>query len=342
MKVDIVTIYDANNVGAFLQGYSLQTVLSQLYGAENVEFLRMPRADISNSKLSKVLFYLKQRKIRQVWFKYKTSKKYAGVASKLRMSNDVVNETMQYDRIVIGSDEVWNLEASNFTHHSQYFGRNIRANVIVAYAPSSNNTSKNTVINQNMDFSAFKSLSVRDKNTFNLVKEIDGRSPQYVCDPTLLVDSMEGWYAPVNRNGYILVYSYELNKNAILEIRKYAKKVNKKLISVGTYNHWRDEKIVVNPLEFLGWMKSADAVVTSTFHGTVLATRFHKQIAVYAQTSHKVQDFLSRMGMEDRNVTDIHSLESVFSEKIDYERVGKRIDTYRKESLEFLQTALQK
>ncbi len=345
MKVYIETLYEANNVGAFLQAYSLQTVLQKYVGKDNVEFIKMPKKNGSgagNTKLQKVLFYLKQREFRKVLFKYKTSKKYCEVFNKLNISKDEFDKSKKYEMVVVGSDEVWNLASDNFTHHEQYFAKNISSDCIISYAPSANETTVELVKENKMDFSGFKYISVRDEKTYNLVRSISGITPQYVCDPTLLVDDFGGWFNPVDENNYILVYSYGMDKESINEVKRFAKENKKKLISVGTYNSWCDNNIVVNPFEFLGWLKKADYVIASTFHGTVLSVRMQKNVIVYSRGSHKINHFLNQMNLLDRNMSEGNSLNDIVSKDIDYKRINRKIEEIRKDSIRFIEHAIDK
>lgn len=339
MKISILTLFSANNVGAFLQAFSLQNVLIEIAPSANVSFIRFPSS--ADNKIGKVAYYLKKLEVRKIIFKYLSSKKYARVLNQLRVDNIPFSSERQYDTVIVGSDEVWNIDSNNFTHHPQYFAHQIRAKHIISYAASANTVEFDSMLASGYDFCNFESLSVRDDNTFNLVKKIDGRTPQMVCDPTMLINSFDAYISNIKMKNYILVYSYELTKRDIRAIKEFAKKKKKKLISVGTYNKWCDKNIVVNPFEFLSWLSAADLVITSTFHGTVLSIRLHKQVAVFAQTSHKVKCFLNQMGLNERCMDDDKSLDEVFTNPINYDLVEDRINFLRTSSIKFLKEALE-
>ena len=339
MDISILTLYGANNVGAFLQAFSMQSVLEELCTTGKVSFIRFPSAQ--QSKMKKALRYFKSLKFSKLYFKYKTSKKYAVVMKKLNIDDEVFSESRQYDTIVVGSDEVWNITSNTFSHLPQYFAHNIKANNIISYAPSAGNTKPEEVAGANIDFSGFNSLSVRDDNTFDIVKKIDGRTPVIVCDPTLLIESFDPYIRPVEEKDYILIYNYELDKQSIKDIKNYAKSHNKKLISVGVHNGWCDKNIVADPIEFLSWLASADQVITSTFHGTVLSVKLHKQVAVYAHTSNKIKGFLKQIGLEAINVSKVKNLSAVLENPIPYDLVEKKIKEFRETSMKYLKGALE-
>ena len=334
MDISILTLYSANNVGAFLQAFSMQHVLEKSCTSGEVSFIRSPSAQ--QSKIKKALRYFKSLKFSKLYFKYRTSKKYTVVMKKLNIDEEVFSESRQYDTVVVGSDEVWNITSNTFTHLPQYFARNINAKNIISYAPSAGNTKPEEAAAANIDFSGFNYLSVRDENAFDIVKKIDGRIPQIVCDPTLLIESFDPYISPVDETDYILVYSYELDKQSIKDIKNYAMSHNKKLISVGVYNGWCDRNIVADPIEFLSWLASADYVITSTFHGTILSVKLHKQVAVYARTSNKIRGFLKQVGLENINVSAGKKLSDILEKPIQYDKVENIIKEFRASFYEVL------
>lgn len=343
MKVSIITLYGANNVGAFLQAFSLQEVVSSITGADSCSFVHFPgKKAKQDSKIKKAVRYLKKLKVRKVLFKYKTSQKYQQSGQYLRIDKAPFSENRKYDTVIVGSDEVWNVASKNFTHHQQYFAKNLKADNIIAYAPSAGSTDASTARSRGTDFSGFRYLSARDQNTCELVREMDGRTPVTVCDPTLLIDSFDPYLQQVkspDRKNYILVYSYGLEKDETAKIRKFARAHKKRLISVGTYNSWCHENIVVDPFEFLRWLQHADMVITSTFHGAVLSVKLHKQMAVYAG-SEKIKSFLKQMGLEDRDLFQ-KSLSEVFAEQIPYDVVEEKLGQLRETSMAYLKGALE-
>lgn len=74
MRVSVLTIHDANNVGAFLQAYSLQKVMLAFPDVEEVSFLRFRSQGRPRGKIQKALGYLKQRELGKVIYKYKSAK----------------------------------------------------------------------------------------------------------------------------------------------------------------------------------------------------------------------------------------------------------------------------
>lgn len=336
MKCNILTLHDANNVGAFMQAYSLQYFLEQNNIKSN--FIRFTPTG-NNSKLSKAFKIIKSFKFNYLFYKYKTSKKYDLINSNLKLDKDFFNENKKYDNLIIGSDEVWNIESTTFTHHPQYFGNNIKSNKIISYAPSANISKVKTFKNANIDFKNIDYISVRDENTYNIIKKICNIEPTLVCDPTLLVknyDYMLKQNYDVKDSNYILVYSYGLSKDEIKSVKQLANKLNKKLYSIGTYNNWCDKNIVVDPYEFMNWLEKADFVVTSTFHGTVLSLKLNKEIVVFPQKSEKIKYLIKQFNLSERVYSEKKEINDLIDKKMNYKKINKEIDKLRNISAEFL------
>ena len=334
MKIHIITLHNANNVGAFLQALSLQSVLRDQ--GHEVSFLTFTPKKVN--KFKKVKKYLKIGNPFLLYFKYKSAKKYNAISNLLNIEK--FDSDKKYGTVIIGSDEVWNIDSTSFVMIPQYYGENIKARVIISYAASANNMPIESLCKAGYDFSKFDCISVRDLQTKQLVYNTCGRTAEIVCDPTVLIDSFEKWIQDVTERNYILVYSYGLNECSVKRVREYARRQKKRLISVGTYNSWCDKNIVVDPIEFLSYLKNADAVITSTFHGTVLSSRMHKEFAVYAEGSNKILFYLQQMGLEKRNAS-VYSLDIVFKKAIDYGLVEDRFTEIREQSMEFLRHSLE-
>ena len=342
MKCNILTLHDANNVGAFMQAYSLQYFLEQNKIQSN--FIKFAPTG-NNSKISKALKIIKSLKFNYLLYKYKTSKRYNLINDKLNLDSEYFDENKKYNNLIIGSDEVWNIESKTFTHHPQYFGNNIKSNKIISYAPSANISKVDTFKELNINFDKFTNISVRDENTYDIVNKISGIDPTLVCDPTLLVkeyDYMLKKEYSVDDSNFILVYSYGLTNEEIKYVKSLAKAMNKKLYSFGTYNSWCDKSIVVDPFEFMCWLENADFVVTSTFHGTILSLKLNKEMLIFPQKSEKIKYVIKQFKLDDRTYSKDLLLKDLITEKMNYKKINSDIDKLRKISTEFLINSINK
>lgn len=338
----ICTLHNANNIGAFLQAYSLMTVIKQL-GVETVEFATFPSKASSerHNLLGKIIRYIKAGDIKKLLYKTRTTSMYRNIHASLPTVD--MSTQPKADYVIIGSDEVWNIKSLNFVHYSAYLGHNLNADRIVAYAPCGNGVTAADFweIMPEERLQAFTALSARDEDTLKCAKEVSEKEVVRVVDPTMLIGDFGVEFPPCpEKNKFILVYSYGIAKEYIGELKKFAKENRLSLISVGTYNSWCDKNVIASPWEFLGYLKAAKYVVASTFHGTILSVKFNKQFVCYAGNSNKVNDVLSFYNLKDRNITQRNELQAKFDTPIVYNKVNLKIESSRQYSLNYLKQAM--
>lgn len=337
-KVSIITLVGANNMGAFLQAFALGQTFRKM-GYE-VEYLTMPGKKENQSKLDKILRYLRQKNVRKLFYKVKSGKTYSKARAQLTMAN--YDPAKEYDIVVVGSDEMWNVGSKSFAHHKEYFGKGISANRIISYAPSAGNTTEEIFRNSGMDFSSFDSLSVRDQWTLSLVSKFDDRKAERVLDPTFLLDDYSDYIPDIPCNqDFIMVYSYGMSKQEIRMAKEFARKVKLPLYSVGTYNAWCNKNLIVSPFEFLAYLKKAKFVITATFHGTALSINFNKQFVACVEGSEKLKLLLQEFHLEERTVTETQTISDLFNCEIDYNPVNQYKKMRKEESIAYLVNALK-
>lgn len=337
--VSILTLIQANNIGAYLQAFALSNTIQNL--GYDTEFLIFPSDKKKSGKVNRALFYLKQGDFRKVLFKTRSAKVYDESRKKLNIR--YFDPEHQYQNVVIGSDEVWNIESGSFRHMKQYFGEDLNGKNIIAYAPSAGNAVTDSFKDQGITFDRFHAVSVRDIHTYDIYHAISGVEPVMVIDPTFLVDSFREDTKPIEvKEKFIMVYSYEMPKEKIKKIRILSAKLNLKLYSVGTYNKWCDKNIIVDPFEFLSYMKAAEFVVTSTFHGTALSINLNKQFITGIENSAKVRYLLKQYDLENRIMFVDSDPFKLYNERIQYDRVNELISEYKNISVSYLRSNLIK
>lgn len=338
MKIGIVTIYKCYNYGSFYQAYGLQKYLKDL--GHEVKFL--PIDSLYNKKyrirkqfnkdISRDLFSLK------LLHGYLHDWKLYHIADK--------NED-DFDLIIIGSDEIWNINNRTFIPAPEYYGLNMTCSNIISYASC---IGRSTV----GDFDKYKdfirgikglhAVSARDDATEHFLRNImPEKQIQRVLDPSFLINwkSLE---KPCSRKNFILVYTYDgswgFPEEYIVKTRKFADQVNVPLVSVGFKNDWCDESIACSPREFLGYLHNASYVVTDTFHGTVMSIQFQKQFVCMGAGKSKVESVLRELNLQDRLFDADRQIADYFSNAIDYFTVKQCIDEKCEASKGYLQSKM--
>ena len=353
-KIGICTLHDAYpNFGALLQAYAMQEVLKDL--GYDVEFLKFK--DDTNKELLRIKRLLHKVYKNEAKFK-KISMRYTGVDTKnivinsklkisrkhLNISSKIYDPEEKFDSILVGSDELWNINNPSFEHRREYYGHDLGSNNIFTYAPSCNTTTIeefNKFHNNKIDFSMFKNLSARDLNTKKLLEEISKRDVTLVLDPTMLYENMMLHAVDPKEKGYILIYDYRVTEKRKKQIQQLAKEKNLPIYSIGFYCDFADKNIDADIFEFMGYMKNASYVVTATFHGTIFSILSKRQFVSCASLGYKIQDLLKRFELEDRDSSESDNIIEMIDKKIDYDKVERLLKEKRKESMDYLTKALK-
>ena len=133
-----------------------------------------------------------------------------------------------------------------------------------------------------------------------------------------------------------------LNEELISNITAYARRNNKKIISVGKWFDFCDENVPASPEMFLGYMDAADYVFTDTFHGLMFSLIYEKQVLVFPCGNTKVEQALEMFKISQRMYTCESTIDVQLSKRIDYENVvtpflqSQRMLTHR-----FIQEAIE-
>lgn len=339
-KVGILTYHHAINYGATLQGYALwQTVKKLGYDVEFIDY--RPVKAIKSYFLNRYLIsnLIKSVKIENFLHhhaKQGTIKAYT--SSKLKENK------LNYDIVIVGSDEVWNINSIRGFDTSYFleFIRNQKT-IKMSYAASFGSTKtlgKHTehishLLNQ------FDSISVRDSNSLNLVRNECNCEATKVLDPTFLADYSDIISENNHQEEYLLVYAFNLSLEEENIIKFLSENKSLKIISIGYYNKIAHKNLVnVSTEEWLGYFKGASYIVSSFFHGTIFSIIFAKPFTTLSRgdKSIKVTDLLRDLGLEKCIFSAKLDIQD-FSDKnssIDYTEVYEKLSTKISLSREFL------
>lgn len=348
MRIGVVTVHDSSNYGAFLQAFALKEVLKDM--GHQVCFIRTR----DKTYIQKRFYHLRPSK-RDIRHPYVFIRRYLSGYQKYKLFQkeweyfDVVETYIdkQNDMVILGSDEIWNVGTPVF-RKDIFYGVGMKN--VMAYAVSIGTAEKADLEKlPKKRFEQINPILARDSRTADFLKNIDITDVPVVCDPTLLVDisilKREYQNNYLDRNHFILIYSYTLEEYLFKEIKRFAEKNELKTVSVCFYHPGCDYNFNCSPLEFCTVLEKADYVFTTTFHGAILSILSHKQF-ISIPVSPKTTDILCRLGLQDRGLskTDITDkiLNTYFIEKkIDYLTVDSRIKDFRNLSLGQLKRGIE-
>ena len=254
-RVGIIGLSHSNNIGNNLVKYSIYTKLKEF--GFNPEIIGL---QVKNSNL----YFLK---------KYVNLKILKAKYSELDEKN--------YDYLIVNSDQTWNGRSINniLNYGFLKFAQNWKIKRFIYGASLGHDYWK---FDKQFDKKAqlllkdFSEISVREKNAVKLVQDHLGIKPQYVLDPTMLIDKnsyldlIKEFKLKFNyKNKYLCVY--KLDKN--LKMEKFIKKISKKY----NYTIYETNGYKKNYIEnFIFSINISDAVITDSFHGTIFSIIFNK------------------------------------------------------------------
>lgn len=356
-KVGILSMQRIPNYGSFLQAYGLKKIIEDL--GNEVVFVdytyEAPIVDnkLTMRKLSKKIVdnlnVVKKVKIRKGWKHFKNEykmfiKKYFNIGDEKNIHpQDISN-------LVIGSDEVFNcMQGYPVGYSKELFGANYDNINVITYAASFGYTNLEMLEKYGISDEVARylrnlnAISVRDKNSFNIVNQLIGDSPYQNFDP-VLVSEFE-YSKKVDLKDYIIVYTYpgRLKKNEEKYIKEFAKKNNKKIVSLGFYQTIADLNLYVDPLDVFSYFKNADFIITDTFHGTIFSIKTNSKFCTIIRDSNKnkMSDLLKKLKQEDRKVELLKDIDIMYNQEIDYAETNELIRNERKRTIEYLKEKIK-
>lgn len=382
-KVGIITIANVNNYGAELQAFATFRKLQLMgYNAEIINYLyykdwryidsKMSRSFNSMSIKGKIIYFAKYRvasfvlnkilplickDVKQRIANFNSFHQHNTRFSKLYKSmKDLYTDTPIYDVYMVGSDQVWNPNASSsiepyfltFAPHSA---------LTVSYA-SSFGVSKienNSIANRiKLGLSSIKTISVRESSGVNLVKELTGRTAQLVCDPTLLLNKSEWtmFMKPVSNMPQRYVLIYQLSESDA--IVKLATRIGKQeqipvyRICKRAFKVKKDKGVVnilnAGPSEFLSLITNASFIITNSFHGTAFSINFdvpfYTVVSAKKKNNNRMESLLDYVGLGKRIVKDDVDITNLPIVGYDVNATQLKLKSFRLESEKFLEDAL--
>lgn len=352
MKIGILTHHYINNFGAFLQAYSLQEVIKELFPEDEVciiDCINLKHFVINTGGWFR--FYIKKENFRS-WFQKiqlphtfgQARGKYMNLSGRCYSARGI--EKLNLDYIVVGSDEVWNYKESKGNAKVK-FGVGLDKEKLIAYAPSVGQADDTDVPDYvRAGILRFKAVSARDTLTEKLAKEIRGEEIRRVVDPTFLVRTPAEPVRGVKQPYLLFYYCDGLPGGEREKIIRYARENLLEIYGAGECNkEYTDITVNITPFQWVWMFRNAEFVITGTFHGAVFSMLNHRQFACYLSNPsriRKVASLLDEFDLRDRQCSaNASEIIETLNRKIDYEKTEVLFDQRRQESRKFLKNAIQ-
>ena len=327
-KIAILTFQRAHNCGAVLQGWALQTVLERLgYEPEfpdcnligfRTRFDPLPLAGEPLTGFQRALRHLCSLGVedRKRHYFRRFLKRCLNLVP---MAREEVEK--RYDAVIVGSDQVWNSgitrKESSYFLTTAFKRKDLRRySYAISYGDYVPRPERVPVLRQAARL--FENFSVRE-NLLPDLRDRLGRAPTEDIDPTLLLTREDfnriAHPGRLMRGKYLLVYSLFYVESTWKAAREMAKRLNLRLVIAQMYQYGsyrisdgRNVDYAVSPDRFLAYYRDAEAVITSSFHGTAFALIYRKPFVVTRNYRDEVplrsQELVKRLGEDLHIVSD--------------------------------------
>lgn len=273
-----------------------------------------------------------------------------------------------YDAIIVGSDQVWTPMGLPTRFFNLLFVHDCVRKVAYASSFGVSNIPSFQKERTGSYLDRFYKIGVREQRGKEIVESLSHQTAQVVADPTLLLTSDE-WRQEINdtisasskkskeraeSGEYIFCYFLGKNQTARTAVLELKKKTGLKIITIRHMDEYveQDEYFGdeapydVDPNDFVRFVSNASYVCTDSFHCTVFSIIFHRPFLTfyrYARTNKtgrnsRIDSLFQIAGIPREKIFsgNVFAIENV----IDWETIDMKIAHLRKDSLTFLQKAL--
>lgn len=369
-KVAVLTMTGALNYGAILQAVALKKVLldkdiephfvNYQTNRQKSQYSLLNIYTVSVKVIKKNLqnmLHIKEIRRRIKKFELCTQQEFFNNSTVLKTKKAVINYLRDFDTIIVGSDQVWNLNLNDSS--SVYFLDFPKHEKRIAYAVSLGGCNENIEPYRDYILSKakyFDFISVREDIAFDFFKsnKIDVRK---VLDPTLLVEP--SWWEkvavrpPLDDSKYIIYYS--------VNCKSYSVKICQTIseyFKLPVYNLFLHPGIAkanfipfydIDPFEFLGMLKHATLICTDSYHGVIFSALFKKKFIVPAETKgdcticeDRKLTFLKILNLTNHLYTENTSPEHIIALKDITDDDLSKINELKTQSINFILESLER
>lgn len=350
--IGILTFQATNNFGAHLHVIALYRKIQELgYDCEVIDY-QSPNLIARETSSFRNLGWNPKRRLGYLLWGRKVEQKYKILLKELRTyvklspvytPQNIKEANKRYDTFVIGADVVWSLRITNNDYNFFLDFANEEKNKL-AYSSSVGETDLYRDDKRLPDLlNRFSQIAVREQEAVEWVKDIAGKNVDYVCDPTMLLTSLD-WDEVLTpkeyKEDYVLVYFFEKEK-MYQQVLDYAKEHRLKIKFINSGRNIAGMETVwpKSLAEFVGLIKHAQALFTASYHGMLFGLYYHREQFFYNRgLKARMASLSTKFGLENHNGEMISNINDV--PKIDYLEVDKKIGKFRDYSINVLKQML--
>ncbi|HBL40627.1 MAG TPA: hypothetical protein DDY98_03280 [Ruminococcaceae bacterium] len=353
-RIGIMTFHRALNYGAVLQAFALSYVLNQNgfdaqlldYHCRGIDDVYRPfHANECSGVVDKVKKLLKSFQLLEKGKGFAAFRRqYLKQSEPIASADELKKAAQAYDVVISGSDQVFDpcIALGDLSYFLDFVPDGVKK---LSYAASFGGMTADSAYAPQVAelLKRFEALTLREKSSVSLVRQLCGKTADTVLDPTLLLtkEQWAGMAQPPKKvpQKYVLCYVMWNCHCALDEARRLAKEIGVQVVLLNpTLKQQLNSRDCVqytsaSPQEFLYLIKNAEKVVTTSFHGTAFSAVFEKDFyaeTISPKTASRITDLLDLLGLS-------HRLLPLTEEKpIDWDGVRLALAEERKRSTEKL------
>ena len=362
MRIDTITCHDCYNFGASLQAFALQNYLeSQGHNVRIIDYKpdyfsqHFKLSIIANpiydrplirqlyliAKLPGRILALKQKKVFDAF-----TSQYLKLTKRYNSYEELKSDAPEADIYIAGSDQIWNTLFNNGRDPAFYldFGQSSTKRISYAASFATKDIAPTYKEFVSQELTNFDAVSIREKISLPLLRELGRKDGVSVCDPVFLLSEKE--WSQISQRGksinltkdYILVYLTD-KSDTIMDIAwKLSRDTGWEIIILGPASKRYKHRCIRNigPLEFVFLISKANFVISNSFHATAFSLIFKKNFCVVNRTesiNERMISILDEFGLSHRIVSGYNP---VILKDIDYSTIISRLDSLIVKSKEWL------
>lgn len=348
IRIALTTKYSAYNFGAVLQTFALQRTIKEL-GADCIVIDADRKAKKTIGKWNSTgaivfnIYYLIYKKeLLQGYKNFDDFIDSLNLSERYKSYEDLKKSPPQADVYLAGSDQIWNpldIQENYFLRFvpSDKIKASYAASMGISYIPEGAKRIWKEYLS-GIDF-----LSVREKSAQKVIVELTERRPIVHIDPVMLL-SEEDWrkeaIEPSYHKPYILCYILYRPKWMNKWLKKLHRTTGKEIVVISSeaYRNIYHTKMIrdAGPREMLGWLRCADFVISSSFHGVALSIANRKPFytIVNPNAPARIENILDTFNLKNRIISEDYP---AMLNSIDYTEQTAIQERERQKSLEYLQ-----
>lgn len=328
MKIGVLTYHGSVNPGAFWQAYATCQLIRGLgHDVEIIDYLHCHR---HQRGLPVSLYKIRAWTRPDLLLRRLVQSHYAAKSRRtLPLSQPILTRDelshVHYDAVIIGSDVVWEQPIDPV-----FLGEGISTDRLIAYGASAGGSqAESSPLPSMMERPCpFSRISVRDANTLDFLKRGDpswSQTASLVSDPTITLEIPEHCRKRPRKKPYLMVYnSRPLPEEFASEVQRYADSNNFDVLAV-SYKQRRFKNVIrISAYDWMSFLINASAVVTNTFHGSVLSCLNRIPLAIVdisRETLIKSQDQFKALGIESHMISKHEEFASPFDQSLSMDYV---------------------